>query len=79
MSSPFTRLDADTAEMLDRCMTKMQKVAATLESKGDGPDICARLALALIEATGHGERDEEHLMDFALRALPAYRERHVAR
>ncbi|GLK85796.1 hypothetical protein [Ancylobacter defluvii] len=75
MPSHFIRFDPDTIQLLDRCMTKAQEIAATLETESDSPDTRTRLASALIEAVGLGEKDEEHLVEFALRVLPAYRER----
>ena len=75
MLSRFVNLDPDTIAMLDRCMTKAQQVAAELETEENSTDMRARLASALIEAAGHGEKDEAQLLEFALRVLPNYRER----
>ncbi|MBS7543943.1 hypothetical protein [Ancylobacter oerskovii] len=70
-------LDPAIARMLDICLHRAQQTAAMPEDSADRADIRARLALALIEATGRGARDEGELVEFALRVLPAYRERHV--
>ncbi|MCB4771926.1 hypothetical protein LGR54_25280 [Ancylobacter sp. Lp-2] len=75
MPSPFLRFDPDTVQLLDRCMTQAQQVAAAMEAGPIGPDMRNRLASALIEALRHGEQDETNLVEFALRVLPAYRER----
>lgn len=75
MPSRFVRFDPETVKLLDRCMTKAQEEAVSLDSTANAPDIQQRLAFALVEATGLGERDEERLVAFALSVLPAYRER----
>ncbi|MFT0860173.1 hypothetical protein [Ancylobacter sp. G4_0304] len=74
MPSPFVRLDPETVRLLDACMTRTEKVAAPLTSGSNAQDTRTRLASALIEAIRLGERDEDRLVEFALRVLPAYRE-----
>lgn len=78
MSSRFIRFDPETIRLLDRCMEKAGKVAAAIDLKEDQKDTQARLASALIEATRLGETDEDRLVEFALRVLPAYREGRVS-
>lgn len=78
MSSRFIRFDPDTTHLLDRCMNRAQEIATNLGPQEDTTDTRTRLAMALIEAAAQGERDEEELVEFALRALPAYRERRTA-
>jgi hypothetical protein len=75
MPSRFVRFDPETVKLLDKCMTRAQEVAVSLDSKTNLSDMRHRLAAALVEATGLGERDEERLVAFALSVLPAYRER----
>ncbi|GAB4066695.1 hypothetical protein KHC28_16635 [Ancylobacter sonchi] len=75
MPSRSVRFDPATIKLLDRCMTKAQQIAQAMETGPVSPDIRHRLASALIEAFGRGEKDEANLVEFALRVLPAYRER----
>ncbi|MBS7543939.1 hypothetical protein [Ancylobacter oerskovii] len=75
MPSHFIRFDPDTIQLLDTCLARAEAVAATLETETAGSDLRTRLASALIEAARLGEKDEEVLVAFALRILPAYRER----
>lgn len=75
MPSRFVRFDPETVKLLDRCMTRAQEVAVSFDGAAQTEDFRHRLAAALVEATGHGEKDEERLVAFALSVLPAYRER----
>lgn len=74
MPPRFVRLDPDTVELLDRCIARAQEIAAEIDPRATDEAMRTRLASALIEASSHGERDEEKLVDFALQILPAYRE-----
>lgn len=73
---PFRNAEFEPATIarLDRCLARAQDVAASLSIRADGDGLRTVLALALIEATNAGEEDEDHLVEFALRALPAYRQ-----
>ncbi|WAC27040.1 MULTISPECIES: hypothetical protein [unclassified Ancylobacter] len=73
MSSRFVRFDPETVALLSRCMTRAESEAGTFGPQDDSQDRRTRLAAALIEAASQGEKDEERLVDFALRVLPAYR------
>lgn len=72
---PFRNAEFEPATIakLDRCLARAEHVAASygIEAHGDG--LRTVLALALIEAASGGEEDEDRLVGFALRALPAYR------
>lgn len=75
MSSRYLRLDPETVRLLDRCIARAQEAAARLHRDGVDDVMRMRLASALVEAIGAGERDEERLIGFALQVVPAYRER----
>ncbi|WP_187291084.1 hypothetical protein [Ancylobacter novellus] len=48
-------------------------MAVSYGIEANGAGLRTVLALALIEAANAGEEDEDQLVEFALRALPAYR------
>ncbi|WP_371346005.1 hypothetical protein [Ancylobacter sp. IITR112] len=75
MSSRHLRLDPETVRLLDRCIAQAQDAATRLNRDGVDEVMRMRLASALMEAIGLGERDETKLVAFALQVLPAYRER----
>jgi hypothetical protein len=72
---PFrnTEFEPATIAKLDRCLARAEQVAASYGIEAHGEGMRTTLALALIEATSGGEEDEDRLVGFALRALPAYR------
>ncbi|MDF2621318.1 MAG: hypothetical protein K0S00_3977 [Xanthobacteraceae bacterium] len=72
---PFRNLELEPATIakLDRCLARTQELAASYGIEAHGEGIRTMLALALIEAASAGEKDEDRLVGFALRALPAYR------
>jgi hypothetical protein len=71
--SRFVRFDPETVSMLDRCLDVAYQRAQSLGVEISNTATRNRLASALIEAAGTGERQESALVDFALSALPAYR------
>ncbi|MBS9478084.1 hypothetical protein [Ancylobacter radicis] len=73
MSLRFLRFDPETVALLSRCMTRAEQQAGIPAAHEDAQDRRTRLAAALIEAAGRGERDEDRLVDFALRVVPSYR------
>ncbi|ADH91615.1 hypothetical protein Snov_4356 [Ancylobacter novellus DSM 506] len=72
---PFRNLELEPATIakLDRCLARAQDVAVSYGIEANGAGLRTVLALALIEAANAGEEDEDQLVEFALRALPAYR------
>lgn len=74
MSLRYLRLDPETVRLLDRCIDRAQHEALKVASDGVDEATRTRLASALVEAIGRGEREEEQLVTFALQVLPAYRE-----
>lgn len=69
------QFEPETIAILDRCLAAAMRDAQVLEPNGDTDDHRRRIASALIEAVRDGEQEEKQLLEFALRVLPAYRER----
>lgn len=72
---PFSNegFEPETIKLLDDCLDAAQFVASRYVSLSES--VRVTLATALIEAWDRGLRDQDELVDFALRAIPAVRMR----
>ena len=77
MSFSSRGYDPEMVSVLDKSL-EVALLIATPQVKGDVGALRHKLAAAIMEGANAGMHDTERLVNFALRALPAFRESSLA-